>query len=291
MHQLAKGIYYEDSYLGVTLGALVFPLGTILIDAPLRPEDGRAWRSALLHQRSGAIRLLISLDAHLDRTLGAKAMDCTIVAHQSTAQVFRNRPTIFKGQTPDSGAEWESYMDAIGTRWASPDITFTERMSLHWGGPEVILEHHPGPSQGAIWVIIPAEKVMFIGDAVTPSQPPFLGNAELEPWLETLDLIQKDYKGYIIVSGRGGPVEMEAVKAQSQYLKSIARAIERIAKRNPPPEATERLIPGLLSELDFPKEQYDQYAQRLRAGLYQYYVRRYHPGHSQEQVTLEDEES
>jgi len=84
---------------------------------------------------------------------------------------------------------------------------------------------------------------------------------------------------------------MGAVKAQSQDLESMSRAIERFANRNPPPEATERLIPGLLSELDFPKEQYDQYAQRLRAGLYQYYVRRYHPGHSQEQVTLEDEES
>ncbi len=290
MHQLRKGIYYEDSYLGVTLGALVFPLGTILIDAPLRPEDGRAWRAALLNQRSGMIRLLISLDAHLDRTLGARAMDCTIISHENTAQVFRNRPTIFKGQTSDSGAEWETYLEAIGTRWASPDITFTDRMSLHWGGPEVVLEHHPGPSAGAIWVIIPAEKVMFVGDAITPNQPPFLANAELEPWLETLELIQKQYRGFTIVSGRGGPVEIEAVSAQARYLKSIARAIERIAKRNPPPDATERLIPGLLADLNFPKEQYEQYAQRLRAGLYQYYVRLYHPGHTQDQILLEEEE-
>src|SRR4030067_2688665 len=202
MQQIKNGMYYEESSLGVTLGALIFPLGTILIDAPLRPEDGRIWRSTLLNLRSGTIRLLISLDAHLDRTLGARAMDCTIVSHQRSALVFRNRPTIFKGQSPDSGSEWETYIDAISTRWTAPDITFTDRMSLYWGGAEVIMEHHPGPAPGAIWVGIPAEKVGFVGDAITPNQPPFLANAELETWLQTLDILLKEYKDFTIVSGR-----------------------------------------------------------------------------------------
>lgn len=290
MQQIKSGIYYEDTYLGVTLGALVFPLGTILIDAPLRPEDGRAWRSTLINQRSGPIRLLISLDAHLDRTLGARAMDCTIVSHQKSAQVFRNRPMIFKGQSPDSGAEWETYMDAIGTRWASPDITFTDRMDLHWGGPEVILEYRPGPALGSIWVVVPDEKVVFVGDTITPNQPPFLANADLDEWLQALDLMVKQYKNYVIISGRGGPVGIDAVNAQVRYLKTIAKAIDRIARRNPPPEATERLIPSLLSDLSFPQEQYEQYAQRLRAGLYQYYTRLYQPSSSPEPLTIEEEE-
>ena len=290
MQQIKSGILCEDSYLGVTLGALIFPLGTILIDAPLRPEDGRIWRSTLLNLRSGAIRLLISLDAHLDRTLGARAMDCTIVSHQRTAQVFRNRPTIFKGQSPDSGSEWETYIDVIGTRWAAPDITFTDCMSLHWGGAEVILEHHPGPAPGAIWVVIPAEKVVFVGDAITPNQPPFLAIAELEPWQQSLDILLKEFKDFTIISGRGGPVELSAVQAQIRYLKAVAKATDRIARRNPPPEATEKLIPGLLSGLTFSPEQYEQYAQRLRAGLYQYYTRVYQPGHSSDSLLPVDEE-
>ena len=87
MQQITRGIYYDDTHLGVTLGALVYPLGTILIDAPLRPEDARSWRSALVNQRGGPNRLLISLDAHPDRTLGTRTMDCTIIAHQRAAQV------------------------------------------------------------------------------------------------------------------------------------------------------------------------------------------------------------
>jgi hypothetical protein len=36
MHQIERGILYEDTYLGVTLGALVFSHGVIIIDAPIR---------------------------------------------------------------------------------------------------------------------------------------------------------------------------------------------------------------------------------------------------------------
>lgn len=158
MHQIEPGIYYEDLYAGVTLGALILPHGTIMVDAPLRAEDARSWRSTLTNLSIGSNRVLINLDAHLDRTLGSRALDSTIVAHQTTAQVFRNRPSVFKGHSADSGAEWEVSNDVFGTRWALPDITFSERLHFLWGGPEVILEHHPGPTLGSIWVIIPDRK-------------------------------------------------------------------------------------------------------------------------------------
>jgi cyclase len=291
MQQIKRGIFYEDTYMGVTLGALVYSHGTILIDAPLRPEDARSWRSALLNQRGGANRLLISLDAHLDRTLGARALDCTIIAHQKTAQVYRNRPTIFKGQSVEGGAEWETYTDAIGTRWTSPDITFTQRISLHWGGPEILLEHRPGPSAGAIWVSVPEEKVLFVGDTVTIDQPPFLANADLDAWIAALDLLLASYRGYVIVSGRGGPVASDAVRAQARYLKNILKGLERLAKRNAPAEATESLIPALLSDLKIPSDRNEQYFQRLSTGLFHYYTRHYRNTDPQEENAFEEDEN
>jgi hypothetical protein len=129
MKQIEPGIYYEDGYPGVTLGALAFPHGIIMIDAPLRAEDARAWRSALHNLPGGPNR--------------------------KTAQVFRNRPSIFKGQNGESGAEWEVSNDVLGNRWAVPDITFAHRIFFQWGGPQVTFEHHPGPALGSIWAIIP----------------------------------------------------------------------------------------------------------------------------------------
>jgi len=290
MQQIERGIYYEDTYLGVTLGGLVFSHGTIIIDAPLRAEDARFLRSALMSQRGGANRLLVNLDAHPDRTLGARALDCTIVAHQKAAQVFRNRPTIFKGQTIETGSIWETYGDAIGMRWATPDITFTQRMSLHWGGPEVILEHHPGPTPGSIWVIIPAEKVIYVGDMVVVNQPPFLANADLQAWLEGLDLLLTSYKDYLIIGGRGGPATIDVVRAQQKFILEVVKEIERLGKHNAAPETTEDLIPSLISRFSFPPERQEKYTQRLRFGLYQYYTRRYRPTSSPEQTRMEDEE-
>lgn len=290
MQTIARGIFYENSYLGVTVGGLVFSHGVILIDAPLRAEDARSWRSALLNQRGGTNRLLVNLDSHPDRTLGARAMDCSIVAHQRAAQAFRSRPTIFKGQGIETGADWEMYGDVIGMRWAAPDITFTQCLSLHWGGPEVLLEHHPGPAPGSIWVIIAAERVAFVGDTVVLDQPPFLENADLTAWIESLELLSKSYRDYLIVSGRGGPAPTDAVRDQLRVLKHIMRNMDRLARKNASPEATEDLIPALLAGYSLSSDLHERYTQRLRFGLYQYYARRYHPASSLEPNHLDEEE-
>lgn len=289
MNEIAEGIYYEDTYLGVTLGGMVFTHGIILIDAPLRPEDARFWRSALLNMRGGSHRVLVTLDAHPDRTLGIRAVDATLVAQQKTAQVFRTRPNIFKGQANPSGADWETYSDAIGMRWAVPDITFITEMSLHWGGPEVILEHHPGPAPGASWAYIPEEKIVFVGDAVVIDQPPFFANADIPAWLESLDVLLEKCKNCIVISGRGGPAPIKAVRAQARFLKSVQGRLEKLADKQEPLEAIEKIIPALLKKIEYTEELHDRYFRRLRHGLQQYYARHYQVADILEESEEEEE--
>ena len=277
MQQIETGIHYENSYLGVTLGALVFSHGVIIIDAPLKAEDVRSWRSTLINQRGGSNRLLVSLDAHPDRTLGTKALECTIVAHQKTAQVFRNRPIVFKGQSTETGALWETYNEAIGMRWAAPDITFTERMSLHWGGPEIILEYQPGPTPGSIWVVIPTAGVIFVGDTVVLNQPPFLSQANLEAWQQSLESLAKLYRDFTIISGRGGPVSLDDIRKQSTFIKGIIAKMEKLSSKNGLPDVTREWVPTLLSNYSVPQKLQELYSTRLRYGLYQCFARRYRP--------------
>jgi glyoxylase-like metal-dependent hydrolase (beta-lactamase superfamily II) len=275
MQELERGIYIENSFPGVTIGAIVLSMGTIFVDAPLRMEDARAWL-LYLHSRGGnAQRMLVNLDAHPDRTLGARSMECIILAHQKTAQVFRARPSVFKGQNTESGSEWETFEDVVGTRWAIPDITFTEKISIYWGDREVIIDHHPGPSPGSIWVSIPVSRVLFVGDAVLENQPPFLTNADLPAWIDTLGVLLRNFQDYKIISGRGGLVSLDTVKAQQNHLKNIQKKVERLAKHRAAPETLESLIPGLLSDLIIPADLQEQYTQRYRHGLYQYYTRCY----------------
>jgi glyoxylase-like metal-dependent hydrolase (beta-lactamase superfamily II) len=163
-------------------------------------------------------------------------------------------------------------------------------MSLHWGGPEVVLEHHPGPTPGAIWTVIPSQHVIYVGDSVVINQPPFLANADLVTWMEGLNLLLTDYREFVIVAGRGGLAARDAVKAQLSFLKDVVKGMEKLSKQAAPPEATEDLIRRLLSNFSYSPELAPRYTQRLRHGLYQYYARRYRPTSSPEQPRMEENE-
>jgi len=276
MDSINKHIYVENQYPGVTLGVIKHSRGLIQIDAPPSPEDGRSWRAALMNFGSGPERILINLDAHPDRTLGARAMDCSVIAHEKTAQVFRNRPSTFKAQGDETGASWETIPGLTGIRWVAPEISFTHSMTMQSDDAAILLESHPGPNPGAIWVILPEEKIVFVGDAVLKNQPPFLANADIPVWLETLALLQsKEYRDYTIVSGRGGAVNETVIKSQVVSLKDTLKRIEKLSQKKQSADLTESLVQPLLSHFKAPAVRQKQYAQRLRYGLKHYYTKHY----------------
>ncbi|MBI2757441.1 MAG: hypothetical protein HYX49_02045 [Chloroflexi bacterium] len=284
MQPIADNIYIEDHYLGVTLGVIQQPRGLIQIDAPPSPEDSRSWRAALMSLSGGPERVLVNLDAHPDRTLGARAMDCTVIAQEKTAAVFRSRTTTFKAQGAETGADWET-IPGLGTvRWSPPEISFGDQMNLHWDESPVIFEHHPGPALGAMWVIVPDEKVVFIGDLVPKNQPPFLAHADLPSWMESLDiLLSSVYRGFTFVSGRGGTVSTAAIKTQAELIKQIHDKLEKMAAKSQSLDSTEKLIEPFLTHFKSSAARHKQYVQRMRYGLRHYYARHYHLGSSAEE--------
>ncbi len=274
MQALANQVFIEEQYPGVTLGVIALPHGLIQIDAPPSPEDARSWRAALLNLNSGVERLLINLDGHPDRTLGARAMECTIVANEKTAETFRSRPNTFKAQGEETGADWESVVGLGSIRWAPPEITFTSTMRIEWSNFSVLLEHHPGPTAGACWVILPEPKIVFIGDLVVKNQPPFLANANLEEWIKSLDQLLAGYRDYTIVSGRSGVVTAANAQSQREKISSLHESLEALAKQGAGPDALESLIPGMMPGGKSSEHQ-KQYVQRLIHGLRHYYARHY----------------
>ncbi|MEN9562019.1 MAG: hypothetical protein RIR73_263 [Chloroflexota bacterium] len=277
MQEITNNIYIEDQFLGVTLGVIVTPRGLIQIDAPPSPEDARSWRASLMNLGGGIDRLLINLDAHPDRTLGARAMDCTVAAHEKTALIFRTRPSTFKAQGEETGADWESIPGLGSVRWAPPEISFLDQMSLHWGSSPVLLESHAGPSNGSIWVRLPTEKVVFVGDTVMKNQPPFLAGSNLKAWLESLSLLMEpEFKGYTFISSRGGVITSAAIKAQYDFLKHVHDKINKSTSKKPNPAAVEKMVTSLLTWFKAPAARQKQFAQRLRYGLLHYNARQYH---------------
>jgi glyoxylase-like metal-dependent hydrolase (beta-lactamase superfamily II) len=272
MQEIANKIYIETGYPGVTLGVIDWNHGLLLIDAPFRVEDARAWRTALLNLGGGIDRLLVNLDSHVDRTFGSRSMDCTVIGHEKMTQVFRSRPISFKNQAMEMGAELELYNNLGSTRWLSPEITFSDRIEINHDAGSVVLEHHPGPTGDAIWVIIPKEGVVFLGDAVICDQPPYLWQADIPAWLEQLHLLTSNpYKNFLLVSGRGGLIPAERVKEQIKLLEKILKQIEGLVEKGAQPADTARLVSGIMKGIDFQVNREALYRKRLTWGLAQYY--------------------
>ena len=123
MQELAHHVYIETSYAGRHTRGDQLVARVDLDRCPFPPEDARSWRSALVNLGGGVDRLLVNLDAHFDRTLGVRAMDCTVVGHEKMAEIFRNRPITFKTQGQRQGPNgncitaWEA---SAGCRPRSP---------------------------------------------------------------------------------------------------------------------------------------------------------------------------
>lgn len=278
MEEIARNVFLETGLLGVTIAAVPFSGGQILIDSPFRNEDIRSWRASLVNLAAGGERVLINLDAHYDRTLGSRAMEATLITHEATATAFRSRPLTFKSQHLGTGSAWELSNNLGTIRWVPPDITFDNSISLYPDSITLNVEHHPGPMAGSCWIEIPEEKILFVGDALPVDQPPFLANADIPAWVESLELLAGPrYAEYRIVSGRGGLTTTALAAPLIKWLQSVEEKIKELGEKSAPPEDTFSMVAKFLKEFQFGRDLESQYSDRLKWGFFQYYAHRYCP--------------
>lgn len=278
MKKLKPGIYYESSYTGATVGAFLFSKDTVLVDAPLKPEEGRAWLSDLHKAGAKPRRLVVTLDSHPDRTLGTQTLDTQVMAHREVVRQIRRRAAIFKALKQESGAEWEETSGLSGLRWIMPRLTFSENLILYFDKRELRLEHHPGSSPGACWLLSPGDRVVFVGDTLMIGEPPFLAQADIRAWLKQLDLLSsKEFKGYMIIAGRGGKATAKDINAMRRFLKDVEARLKSLGKKKSAPAEIEKLAPRLAAKFKGSAKRQTLYAQRLRHGLQAYFTRRHLP--------------
>jgi cyclase len=278
MQEISPNIYIETGFGGVTLGVINLSHGLVLIDAPFLTDDIRFWRSSLSNLGGGIDRILINLDVQLDRVLGSRAMDCTVVAHEDLSRYYQSRSFAIKAQVQETGAECELYNNLGSFRWAPPEITFSHEFLIHWDDTPLVLEYCPGAEYGSIWVHIPEERVLFLGDLVIHDQPPFLANADIPIWVNTLQrLMSSEFQNYIFIGGRTNLVRTDQIRKQITFLEKVAGGLEKLAHQQSTFHETEQLIPELLMGFDIPADRENLYRRRLRYGLQQYYIRHYFP--------------
>ncbi len=232
MIEIAPQVYVEDRYPGPHLGLVVLTRGLVLVDAPPCPDAAQTWQHAIRAMNGGfPDRVLVLLDHHPDRTLGASVVDGTVMAHEATVTWFREHTTYFRNPGERRGHAWETCRTLQNPRWPDVHVSYTQRASVYFGETPVYLLHRPGPAPGTTWVEVPHARVLFVGDTVVLQEPPSLEEADLDLWLQQLDRLRREYSGWVVVGGRDGLLNLEqAVPEMETRLRTWREALRTWAR-------------------------------------------------------------
>lgn len=273
MQEIAPNIFIENNALGLVTGVIRTAAGSVLVDSPSRYDDARSWRSGTAKLVMGDPKFLINLDTNYDRILSAKGTECVIITNANT--ITQSRVKSAPSKTLEEGlSEFEAHDQQSGNplRWVPPEIVFEDSMSLHLGGVQIELEHHSGSNMSGVWVILPQQKVVFVGDAVVVDQPPFLAYADLAVWEEDLKLLaSKTYKGYQLVSSRSGVVDTDQVREMAKLIGVIANLMQPLIENHADLEAYYLIIPKIMKRINSLQITEELYVNRLRWGLTTWY--------------------
>ncbi|HEX9680551.1 MAG TPA: MBL fold metallo-hydrolase [Anaerolineales bacterium] len=277
MRKIGPGVHLESKFHGIHIGLVASGGETLLIDSPVRLEDGRTWLDQA--RALGRPRFLVLLDHHPDRALGARGFGLPLVAHDVSREQMGAWQDTFRGDAHPMGAEADRLKRATGVRKALPDLTFSDSMRLHVGELEVELWHRPGPSAGAIWAVVPSARVVFVGDCVWVREPPYLGECDIPAWLHSLEqLRERRLRGFRIVSSRNGVVQTVAVHSMIRVLRKLRGRLRRLkAGRELSQEAAAALAQELARSFRMPASRKASGLLRLQSGLMDF-QRRNHPG-------------
>lgn len=275
MVKILKDLHIEKDFPGSYLGLVMGQGRALLIDAPLRPEEAREWL-AMVNEMAEP-RYLVLLDSHLDRCLGARLFDLPVIASKVTADIIESWPDTYKGATKPKGIEADKLARISGVKQAIPDIIFEDRMTVALPGRPVNLVHQPGPTAGSIWVDIPSKSTVFVGDAVTVNEPPYLGQADIDAWLESLDVLRESpYDEYKVLSSRDGLVNRDEINDMARFLRKVPVRLERLEDRQDREGAAITIASELVEDFSPTIARTPLAEQRLQAGLIELYER-YHP--------------
>lgn len=159
-----SGNVYMLQGRGGNIGAIVGSEGILIVDDDYKAVSEKL-RDALKELGAASPKFIFNTHWHGDHTEGNFffGKDSIIVAHTNVRKRMIDPPVIFGQKT----APYASY--------ALPMVTYTESMSIHFGGDEVKAVHYPnGHTDGDTIVFFKNANVVHLGDDFFVGRFPFV---------------------------------------------------------------------------------------------------------------------
>jgi glyoxylase-like metal-dependent hydrolase (beta-lactamase superfamily II) len=270
MKEIASNVYASTELPGVNAGFIVMPEGAIAVDAPILPQDARAWRQRVVEIAGGPILYVVLTDAHPDRLLSAGLLEAPIVAARAAydqASVYTEG--FWRGVVESWARRFpEAADDMSGVSVVLPEVMFSSGLTLHKGGMDVTVRQVDGAAPGSAWVYLPEQDVLFAGDTVVAESHPFLHAApDTKAWLDTLTALRRArFSRTIIVPGRGPLCDQAASRPLSGYIALARRRVRSLHAAGARSDVGE-LAADMLPLFPVPDDERELVPRRIKAGL------------------------
>jgi glyoxylase-like metal-dependent hydrolase (beta-lactamase superfamily II) len=263
--RLADGVYFATGTGVMTTmsNAMVIVNAdhTMLVDTSVTPAAARALVAQIRAEITPRpIRYVFNSHYHFDHAHGNQIFgdDVEIIGHEFVrrahlsnvlqqrtnrsftetlpAQIAQMRERIAGAAGAEERGKLEAALGVTEAHWKAvqetvvkpPDVTFTDRLTLHKGGREVQLHFlGRGHTGGDTMVFLPAERILFTGDFFI-GRPgsgllSFLGDAFIDEWPASLERMKAlDFD--TIVPGHGAPLtERRQIDDFQAYLREFWR--------------------------------------------------------------------
>ena len=213
-----------DKRLASNPAAILLEDYCVVVDAGMRPDTARLFRSALEETSHLPVRFLCVTHYHADHVFGlAPFKDVTLFGSARVMENMKRSPdwsseALAKWKTNDPGAgEWLDQVEFI-----LPTLLFEKRLDICNGGKTVEFHHSGGHTNCSVYGYFPEEAVLFAGDLLFAGKFPYAADDTCDPeaWIATL----KTWLGMDIlhvIPGHGPVTDLGEVRTALAFFESL----------------------------------------------------------------------
>ena len=275
LERIAEGVWAAIVERGTgawgNVGIVALGERTLVFDTFLTPAAARSLRSAAEALTGQPVAYVVNSHYHMDHIHGNTVFaDATIIATEKTRERIATRGVeilaearrhpeypasldaeIASAPTPELRADLVAMQGDYRALDAAlpeltlrlPDITFERRLTLHGSERSVeILSYGGGHTSSDTFLLLPAERVAFLGDLLGARTHPSFGQANLEQWDRILERIEAlDIE--TVVPGHGPVGTLADVAALRRYLTDCETLVREAIVRGETAEQIAALLP------------------------------------------------
>jgi len=279
--QIAEGVYAAVALTegGAFSNAGIIDLGehTLIFDTFMTPQAAKDLQAAAEHLIGRPVTYVINSHAHSDHWCGNQVFGppTTIIATHTTREMmpqaidylkqFKKDPSALEKEIQkdqerlktETDARWRVTLETSIVRMRSvleelsnldfrlPNQTFEKKLVFHGTGRMTeLLTLGEGHTSSDAYLLLPAERIMFIGDLGFFQSQPFMAHCNPQAWRAQLEKMEQS-NIETFVPGHGSLGTKKDITLQKQYIARLEEIVaQAVREGQSPKEIVQQSLPS-----------------------------------------------